>query len=70
MYTVSALIVHAELPASMSLSIAATYHSVFAHKYYPLNFPIGGSQTLPNLMHLLRADIVDGNNKDRLVPNL
>ena len=49
--------------------MAATHHGVFAHEHYPLNFSFT-PQTLANLVHLLRADIVHGNDEDRLVPVL
>ena len=60
-----------ELPAaSMSLSVAASYHSILAHEHYSLNFFPFRPQTFANLMHLLRADIVDRNDEYRLVPIL
>lgn len=59
------------LASSLSLSpvLTVTYHGIFAHEYYSLNFPLR-PQAFSNLMHLLRADIVDRNDEDRLVPVL
>ncbi len=39
-----------------------THHSILAHQNNTL-----ASQTLPNFMHLLGADIVHRNDEDRLV---
>ena len=39
-----------------------TDHCIFAHKNDAFS-----SQTFPNLVHLLRADIVNGHNEDGLV---
>ena len=59
-----------ELPASsLSRSIAATYHGILAHEYNSLNISSLRPQTLAYFVHLLRADIVDRHDKDRLVPN-
>ena len=53
---------------SLSLSIPATNHSIFAHEHDSLDLPFR-TQTLSDLMHLLRADIINGNDEDRLVPD-
>lgn len=42
--------------------LAISYHSILPHQHHPLT-----SQTLPNLVHLLRGDIVDGDDEDALV---
>lgn len=43
-----------------------SYHCILAHQNYPLYFAIP-PQTLPNFVHLLRADIVNGDNEDGFV---
>lgn len=53
--------------SGLGLSIPATHHSIFAHEHYSLDLPFR-TQTLSDFMHLLRADIVNGNDEDRFVP--
>lgn len=43
-----------------------TYHRVLSHQHNARNFT-ASSQTLSDLVHLLRADIVNRNNEDRFV---
>lgn len=42
------------------------YHSILAHQDDALHLP-STSQALPDLVHLLRADIVDGDDEDGFV---
>jgi hypothetical protein len=50
-----------QLPIS-SLETAATYHSILSHQHDTLT-----TQALADLVHLLRGDIVDGDDEDALV---
>ena len=52
-------------PTTLSPTLAI-YHSILPHEYDPLNLSFA-SQAFTNLMHLLRADIVDGDDEDTLV---
>lgn len=42
------------------------YHSILSHEYNTLNLGFS-SQALPDLVHLLRADIVDLDDEDGVI---
>lgn len=43
------------------------YHGILPHKYNALKIRIIGSQAPPDLVHLLRADIVHGDNENGFI---
>ena len=61
---------NSELTAfSLSLFMVAIYHGILSHENNSFCFSTA-SETLTDFMHLLRADIVDGDDEDGLVPIL
>ena len=54
------------LLAVAPIRAGSSHHCVLAHQNNTGNFAIS-SQTLSDLMHLLRADIVNGDDENRLV---
>ena len=53
-------------PLSLLSKTTNTYHRVLTHQHDATDFALA-SQTFPDLVHLLGADIVDGDDKDGFV---